>query len=230
MDYGSESGTWMNIPKEGVEVRDGEHFTIGPFVVRFNTAQAVNEIEEICMAYHISYLSEVLEYNGIRSLPQLFAADYSGFKEFPFDEKDKEKLTRVSGEAKKWYSENKVYRRLQATFLNEPLTDFAVEIGWEPYVFGNDPDLLFSPKHPMAQVVRERLIPHEMVFSKIEAAKSYALSLHSQLKIGNLLFELKRYPSPHAGSTAAPASTSATAPAWRTAWSSRRTSAAPSGS
>ena len=36
------------------------------------------------MAYHISYLSDVLEYNGIRTLPQLFAADYSGFKEFPF--------------------------------------------------------------------------------------------------------------------------------------------------
>ena len=97
LDYASESGTWMNIPKEGVEVKDGEHFTIGPFVVRFNTAQPVNEIEEICMAYHISYLSDVLEYNGIRTLPQLFAADYSGYKEFPFEEKDKEKLTRVSG-------------------------------------------------------------------------------------------------------------------------------------
>ena len=43
-DFGSESGTWMNIPKEGVEVKDGEFYTIGPFVVRFNTAQPVNEI------------------------------------------------------------------------------------------------------------------------------------------------------------------------------------------
>ena len=41
-DFASESGTWMNIPKEGVEVKDGEFFTIGPFVVRFNTAQPVN--------------------------------------------------------------------------------------------------------------------------------------------------------------------------------------------
>ena len=55
------------------------------------------------MSYHISYLSDVLEYNGIKTLPQLFAAEYTNFKEFPFDEKDKEKLIRVSGEAKKWY-------------------------------------------------------------------------------------------------------------------------------
>ena len=195
LDFGSESGTWMNIPKEGVDIRNGEHFTVGPFVVRFDTAEPVNEIEEICMAYHISYLSDVLEYNGIRTLPQLFAGEYSGFKEFPFEEKDKEKLMRVSSEAKKWYIENKVYRRLNVTFLSEPLTDFSVEIGWDPYLFSSDPDLIFSCKHPIAQVVRERLIPHEMVFSKIEASKIYPLSLHSQLKIGNLLFELRRFNS-----------------------------------
>lgn len=34
-----------------------------------------------------------------------------------------------------------------------------------------------------------------MVFSKIESEKVYPLSLHSQLKIGNLLFELKRFNS-----------------------------------
>ena len=34
-----------------------------------------------------------------------------------------------------------------------------------------------------------------MVFSKIEASKTYPLSLHSQLKIGNLLFELRRFNS-----------------------------------
>lgn len=34
-----------------------------------------------------------------------------------------------------------------------------------------------------------------MVFSKIEPEKIYPLSLHSQLKIGNLLFELKRFNS-----------------------------------
>jgi hypothetical protein len=36
------------------------------------------------MAYHISYLSDILEYNGIRNLSQLFAAEYAGFKEYPF--------------------------------------------------------------------------------------------------------------------------------------------------
>jgi hypothetical protein len=34
-----------------------------------------------------------------------------------------------------------------------------------------------------------------MVFSKIQADKIYPLSLHNQLKIGNLLFELKRFNS-----------------------------------
>lgn len=34
-----------------------------------------------------------------------------------------------------------------------------------------------------------------MVFAKIEPEKVYPLSLHSQLKMGNLLFELKRFNS-----------------------------------
>jgi hypothetical protein len=113
-----------------VDIHDGELFSVGPFVVRFNTAQPVNEIEEVCIIYHLSYLSDVLEYNGIKTIPQLFAAEYTGFKEFPFEEKDKEKLMRISGEVKKWYNEHKVYRRLNITFMSEPLTDFSMEIGW----------------------------------------------------------------------------------------------------
>jgi pSer/pThr/pTyr-binding forkhead associated (FHA) protein len=45
LDYGSENGTWMNIPKEGVDVKDGEYFTIGPFVVFFTYSIILNEIE-----------------------------------------------------------------------------------------------------------------------------------------------------------------------------------------
>jgi len=37
------------------------------------------------MAYHITYLSDVLEHNGIRNLSQLFEAEYHNFKEYPFD-------------------------------------------------------------------------------------------------------------------------------------------------
>ena len=89
LDFASENGTWMNIPKEGVEVKDGEFFTIGPFIIEFCFTIPLNEIEEICMCYHISYLSDILEYNGIKSLSQLFAAEYNSFKDYPFEEKDK---------------------------------------------------------------------------------------------------------------------------------------------
>lgn len=36
------------------------------------------------MCYHINYLSDILEYNGIRTLSQLFAAEYNNFKDYPF--------------------------------------------------------------------------------------------------------------------------------------------------
>lgn len=60
IDFGTESGTWMNISPEGVEIKDGEHYSIGPHLVSFNYAEAINEIEEICMVYHITNLSDVL--------------------------------------------------------------------------------------------------------------------------------------------------------------------------
>lgn len=44
MDFGSESGTWMNIAPEGVEIRDGEHYSIGPHLVSFHFAQPIDEI------------------------------------------------------------------------------------------------------------------------------------------------------------------------------------------
>lgn len=72
-------------------------------MVAFYFAEPIDEIEEICMCYHIAYLSDVLRYNGIRTLPQLFAAEYGHFQEYPFDQRDKEKLERVCSEAKKWY-------------------------------------------------------------------------------------------------------------------------------
>lgn len=44
IDFGSESGTWMNIPQEGVEIKDGEHYSIGPYLVSFNFGAPINEI------------------------------------------------------------------------------------------------------------------------------------------------------------------------------------------
>jgi hypothetical protein len=44
IDFGSESGTWMNIPKEGVEILDGEQFSIGPHLVSFTYAEPLNQI------------------------------------------------------------------------------------------------------------------------------------------------------------------------------------------
>jgi hypothetical protein len=47
------------------------------------------------MVYHITNLSDVLEYNGMHKLSQLFAADHNGFEGYPFDKKEIEKLKRV---------------------------------------------------------------------------------------------------------------------------------------
>jgi hypothetical protein len=55
------------------------------------------------MVYHIPYLSDLLEYNGIKNMNQLFAAEYNKFKDYPFEQKDIEKLERICSDSKKWY-------------------------------------------------------------------------------------------------------------------------------
>jgi hypothetical protein len=51
-----------------------------------------------------------------------------------------------------------------------------------------DPSTIFHPTKHIAEVSKGKLIPQEKVFSKIKPLLAYPLSLHSQLKIGNLLF------------------------------------------
>ncbi len=87
IDFNSENGTWMNIPKEGVEIMNGEEFTIGPHLVSFTYAEDINEVEEICIMYHVTGLSDLLEYNGLRNLSQLYKAQYNNFEGYPFDKK-----------------------------------------------------------------------------------------------------------------------------------------------
>jgi hypothetical protein len=41
-DFDTEGGTWMNIPEEGVELQDGNSFTIGPHYVTFTFAEQIN--------------------------------------------------------------------------------------------------------------------------------------------------------------------------------------------
>lgn len=47
------------------------------------------------MVYHLTALSDTLEYNGIRTLSQLYAANYNNFDGYPFDKKEIEKLRRI---------------------------------------------------------------------------------------------------------------------------------------
>lgn len=68
--------------------------------------------------YHINYLSDILEYNGIRSVSDLLRAQYNNFEGYPLDKKEVEKLARVCNECKNWYQEGKKYRRLNMLFLN----------------------------------------------------------------------------------------------------------------
>lgn len=62
-DFGSESGTWMNIPDDGVEIHHNDHFSIGQYLVAFEIADKIDEIEEICAVYHLNYMSDILRYN-----------------------------------------------------------------------------------------------------------------------------------------------------------------------
>lgn len=80
-------------------------------------------------------------------------------------------------------------------FLNEPLKDFSMEIGWETHYIAADPELIFTGKNPIAEVVKGRLVPHEKVFTKIKEGKEFPLSLHSQIKLGDLAFEMTRFNS-----------------------------------
>lgn len=34
-DYGSEAGTWMKIPKEGIEIKNNDCYMIGNFNIKF---------------------------------------------------------------------------------------------------------------------------------------------------------------------------------------------------
>lgn len=52
---------------------------------------------------------------------------------------------------------------------------------------------MFAPKNSLAEVSKGKLIPFDKVFARISSNKAFALSLHSQLKLGNLMFELNRF-------------------------------------
>jgi hypothetical protein len=54
---------------------------------------------------------------------------------------------------------------------------------------------VFSGKDPIGQISKGRLIPQGKIFSKIQPGKALPLSLHSQIKIGNLSFEMTRFNS-----------------------------------
>lgn len=43
-----------------------------------------------------------------------------------------------------------------------------MEIGWDIYHFAEDPELIFTGKNPIAEVVKGRLVPHEKVYTKIK--------------------------------------------------------------
>jgi hypothetical protein len=37
--------------------------------------------------YHVNYLSDVLQYNGIRTLKQLYVANATNYESYPLDKK-----------------------------------------------------------------------------------------------------------------------------------------------
>lgn len=111
------------------------------------------------------------------------------------DKKEKEKLKRICEDTKSWYKEDHEYRRLNIKYHKEPLKDLEIEIGWEQFNISADPEQVFIGKNPIAYVKNYKLVPQTMVFSKLPAKVSYPLALHSQIKLGELSFELTRFNS-----------------------------------
>ena len=85
----------MNIPDEGVEINHGDQFSVGQHLVSFELGDKVDEIQEICAVYHINYMSDILRYNQIKTMAELFKAEYNNFDGYPFDKKQIEKLKRI---------------------------------------------------------------------------------------------------------------------------------------
>lgn len=138
-------------------------------------------------------MSDILQYNGMKTLSQLYAAEYNNFEGYPFEKKEVEKLKIICQQSKTWYEEGRKYRRLNINFLNEPLKDFSVEIGWETFSISNDPEFVFKSKDAVAEVSKGKLVPKGKIFSKIKEGKYVPLSLHSQIRLGNLVFEMTRF-------------------------------------
>ena len=178
-----------------MEILEGGSFTIGSLYVTFNYAERIDEIEEICQMYHLHYLSDVLQYNGIRTLKQLYQDNANNYESYPLDKKEREKLKRICEDTKSWYQEDKEYRRLNIKYHKEPLKDLEIEIGWEQFDISGDPDQVFVGKNPIAYVKNYRIVPQTMVFSKLPGKVAYPLALHSQVKIGDLSFEMTRFNS-----------------------------------
>lgn len=57
----------------------------------------------------------------------------------------------------------------------------------------SDPDFLFHSKNVVGEINKGRIIPLEKVFSRIPEGKFTPLSLHSQIKLGDLSFEMTRF-------------------------------------
>ncbi len=103
IDFGSDTGTWLDIPPEGVQIKDGQQYAVGPHLVSFNYTEPINEIQEICLVYNVNYISDILEYNGLKTLSQLYAAEYNNFDGYPFQKKEIEKLKTICEQSKTWY-------------------------------------------------------------------------------------------------------------------------------
>ena len=69
----------------------------------------------------------------------------------------------------------------------------SIEIGWVPYQVPTSPEDIFTGEDPLATILRGKIIPQEKVYSKILPHKNYKISLHDQVKIGDLVFELNRF-------------------------------------
>lgn len=63
-------------------------------------------------------MSDILRYNEIKTMAELYKAEYNNFDGYPLDKKEIEKLKRICHESKNWFQESKKYRRLNMNFLN----------------------------------------------------------------------------------------------------------------
>lgn len=85
-DLGASSGTWLKIPKDGIAIKHNDMFVLDKWKIKFELGAVIPEIEELCSYYGEDALADLLLYNKITRIVDLYRVNYEGYKSYPFSD------------------------------------------------------------------------------------------------------------------------------------------------